>query len=149
MASSASLGVLLGRRNQKKFLRARSPFEYPHGPRYPGRPKAANLGHPELVSFIVLLDRPMNRFTTKIGISNSRSGPLVVVVEPWASYYTLLPGEELLILAFGNAAAPWFNIVEWDDTTQVFCEDTADFKVMQVGKELECGHKQQDGKVMY
>lgn len=85
----------------------------------------------------------MNRFTTKIGIANSRSGPQIVAVEPWANDYTLFPGEELVILAFGNAAAPWFNIVEWDDTTQVYCEDTADFKVMQGDKELECGHQRQ------
>jgi hypothetical protein len=85
----------------------------------------------------------MNRFTTKIGIANSRSGPQVIAVEPWANDYTLFPGEELVILAFGNADAPWFNIVEWDGTTQVYCEDTVDFKVMQGDKELECGHQRQ------
>ncbi len=85
----------------------------------------------------------MPGFTAKIGIANSRNGPHVVAVEPWANDYTLLPGEELVIIAFGNTAAPWFNVVEWDDTTQVYCEGTNDFKVLQGDTELECGHQRQ------
>jgi hypothetical protein len=33
-------------------------------------------------------------------------------VEPWANDYTLLPEEELEIVAFGDDAVPWFNVVE-------------------------------------
>jgi hypothetical protein len=82
-------------------------------------------------------------FTTKLGVSNSRRKPQVVAVEPWANDYTLLPGEELEIVAFGDTALPWFHVVEWDGTSQVYCEDTADFKVVQKGVELECGHNRQ------
>jgi hypothetical protein len=54
-----------------------------------------------------------------------------------------MPNEELVIIAFGEITLPWFNVVEWDGTTQVYCEDTIDFKVMQGDRELECGHQRQ------
>lgn len=85
----------------------------------------------------------MYPFTTKLEVSNRRSKPQVVAVEPWANDYTLLPGEELQIVAFGDTALPWFHVREWDGTSQVYCEGTADFKVMQKGVELECGHQRQ------
>jgi hypothetical protein len=80
---------------------------------------------------------------SRLGVSNSRSMPHVVAVEPWAFDYTLLPGEELVIVAFGDNELPWFNVVESDGATQVYCENTADFKVMQKNRELECGHNRQ------
>ena len=85
----------------------------------------------------------MGPFTTKIGVSNSRSKPQVVAVEPWANDYTLLPGEELEIIAFGDTELPWFHVVEWDGTSQVYIQVTGDFKVMQNGVELQCGHNRQ------
>jgi hypothetical protein len=85
----------------------------------------------------------MYQFSTKIGIWNERKGPQVVAVEPWANDYTLLPKEKLEIVAFGDKAVPWFVVAEWDGTTQVYCEDTADFKVMQGERELPCGHQRQ------
>ena len=87
--------------------------------------------------------RRMYRFSSKLGVWNSRKAPQVVAVEPWANDYTLLPDEKLEIVAFGEAAVPWFNVVEWDGTTQVYCEDTVDFKVLQGDRELECGHQRQ------
>ena len=85
----------------------------------------------------------MYAFSNKLGISNSRTVPRIVAVEPWADDYTLLPGEELVVIAYGKNTVPWFYIVEWDDTTQVYCQETADFKVMQGERELECGHNRQ------
>lgn len=82
-------------------------------------------------------------FRAKLGVWNSRKAPQIVAVEPWASDYTLLPDEKLEIMAFGEKAVPWFNVVEWDGTTQVYCEDTDDFKVMQGERQLECGHQRQ------
>jgi hypothetical protein len=35
--------------------------------------------------------------------------------------------------------------VEWDEITQVYCEDTVNFKVVQGGRTLECGHQRQVG----
>ena len=80
---------------------------------------------------------------SKIGFSNERKSPQVIAVEPWANDYTLLPGEQLEIIAFGRTAIPWFNVVEWDGTSQVYCEETVDFRVLQKGIELECGHNRQ------
>jgi hypothetical protein len=80
---------------------------------------------------------------SKLGVHNKRGEPQVVVVEPWANDYTLLPGEQLVVVAFGDSDVPWFNVVEWDGTTQVYCENTASFKVLQGDCELECGHNRQ------
>ncbi len=82
-------------------------------------------------------------FVSTLGVCNSRKSPQIVAVEPWADDYTLMPGEELEIVAFGRTVAPWFNVVNWDGTTPVYCEETDDFKVMQEDHELECGHQRQ------
>ena len=81
------------------------------------------------------------QFSAKLGVWNARKAPQVVAVEPWANDYTLLPDEKLEIIAFGDTTVPWFNVVEWDGTTQVYCENTVDFKVVQGDRELECGHQ--------
>ncbi|MEO7887382.1 MAG: hypothetical protein ABI893_00985 [Polaromonas sp.] len=81
--------------------------------------------------------------TSKIGVQNHRGVCHVVAVEPWGEDFTLLPGEALEIIAVGDAATPWFNLVEWDGSSQVYCEDTAIFKVMQGTLELKCGHNRQ------
>jgi hypothetical protein len=85
----------------------------------------------------------MYPFTSRLEVSNSRDKPRVVAVEPWANDYTLLPGEELVVVAFGYTAVPWFHVVEWDDTSQVYCNETDDFRVLQKGVELQCGHNRQ------
>lgn len=85
----------------------------------------------------------MYPYSSKLGVLNARKSPQVVAVEPWANDYTLLHDEELEVIAFGDAAVPWFNVVEWDGTTQVYCEDTVDFKVVQGDRELACGHQRQ------
>lgn len=85
----------------------------------------------------------MDSPAAKIGVINSRdcSQSRVVYVEPWGEDYTLLPGEELEIVATGPNSPPWFNVVEWDQATSVYIEgDCADFAVYQAGQRLECGH---------
>ncbi len=85
----------------------------------------------------------MYPFTVKLGVMNSGRKPRVVAVEPWANDYTLLPGEELEIIAFGESKLPSFYLVEWDESSQVYCNETSDFKVVQNGIELHCGHNRQ------
>ena len=85
----------------------------------------------------------MYPYRSKLGVRNSRKSPQVVAVEPWANDYTLLPDEELEVIAFGENALPWFYVVEWDGATQVYCENAVDFKVVQGDRELECGHQRQ------
>jgi hypothetical protein len=82
-------------------------------------------------------------YSAKLGVWNSRKAPQIVAVEPWGSDFTLMPNEKLEIVALGNTAIPWFNVVEWDATTQVYCEQTDDFKVVQGDTQLECGHQRQ------
>jgi hypothetical protein len=80
---------------------------------------------------------------SKLGIWNSRRVPQIVAVEPWANDYTLMSGEQLEIIAFGEKSPPWFIVVEWDGTSQVYCNDTIGFRVMQGDRELPCGHQRQ------
>ena len=81
--------------------------------------------------------------TSKIALANNRGEPHVISVEPWGEDYTLLPGEGLEIIAFGDTTSPWFHVVEWGDSSQVYCEEASIFKVLQDGIELECGHNRQ------
>lgn len=48
--------------------------------------------------------RRMAKSFTRIGISNGRDEqrPRVIYVEPWGRDYTLLPGEDLEIVAYGD-----------------------------------------------
>lgn len=85
----------------------------------------------------------MTSSCAKLFISNKRDIPHVVAVEPWGEDFTLLPGETLEVVAFGVEATPWFHLVEWDGESQVYCEETLDFKVLQCGVQLECGHNRQ------
>jgi hypothetical protein len=80
---------------------------------------------------------------SKLSVSNHRAVPHVVAVEPWGEDFTLLSGEELEIIAFGDSNVPYFNLVEWDGSTQVYREETVNFKVLQAGVQLECGHNRQ------
>src|SRR5205814_470584 len=84
---------------------------------------AGQLPADRMVRVVLLLadeeDREWNALTaagyrlrTKLGFENSTSKPHTIYVEPWTPDYTLLPGEELQICAFANAAMPWFNIVK-------------------------------------
>jgi hypothetical protein len=76
-------------------------------------------------------------------VSNDRLVPHVVAVEPWGEDFTLLPGEALEIHAVGKDLEPRFELVEWGEATQVYCENTDDFKVMQGDSQLACGHQRQ------
>jgi hypothetical protein len=68
------------------------------------------------------------RHSAKIGVMNSRKTLHTVYVEPWGDEYSLLPDAEMEIVAYSDEATPWFNIVESEDATQVYCESTADFQ---------------------
>jgi hypothetical protein len=85
----------------------------------------------------------LSAHVSKFGFKNRRGTPHVVAVEPWGNDYTLLANEELEIVAFGDKAVPWFNVVEWEGTSQVYCEETNYFEVRQGGVQLECGHNRQ------
>jgi hypothetical protein len=81
--------------------------------------------------------------SAKIGVTNSTARPRIVWVEPWAEDYTLMPGEELVITAQDNADQPWFHVVEWPESTQIYIEAGGAFEVLQGGRRLECGHNRQ------
>ena len=71
---------------------------------------------------------------------DSHGGPRIVWVEPWAEDFTLLPGEEVEIIARNDSEQPWFFLIEWPESTQIYLEASSDFEVLQNGNRLECGH---------
>ena len=83
----------------------------------------------------------MGNLSARIRVQNSTEKPRIVWVEPWAEDFTLLAGEELEIVAHGTTEQPWFHIVEWPDSTQVYLEGVSeDYEVLQGRIHLECGH---------
>jgi hypothetical protein len=62
-------------------------------------------------------------FSAKFSVCNQRKDPHEVHVEPWANDYTLMPGEELEIIAFGANTTPWFQAIEWEGASQIYCEE--------------------------
>src|SRR5438445_5795193 len=57
-----------------------------------------------------------------------------IYVEPWGDDYTLPPGEQLEIVAFGRKERPTFSIQEHDTSTSIWLEgDAYDFAVKMLG----------------
>lgn len=82
-------------------------------------------------------------FTSQLKFRNSHPIPHVVYVEPWAEDFTLFPGEALEVHAYSLGTTPHFYIVASAGITQVYCESSDTFKVIQDGAELACGHRRQ------
>jgi hypothetical protein len=91
-------------------------------------------------------------YSAKLTIRNEGDRPRVIWVEPIPCDYTLLPGEELTIIARDPQQVPGFYIVEDDgptkSATQVCLDQSAngtydDFDVMQDGVKIESGHNRQ------
>lgn len=85
----------------------------------------------------------MTLHSLKFFVNNRRAAAHIVTVEPWGEDFTLLTGEEIEINAFSEDAASWFQLVEWEGASQVYCENAVTFKVMQGGVQLKCGHNRQ------
>ena len=81
-------------------------------------------------------------YSTAIVFANDpvRISPSVIHVEPWGEEYTLLPGEECELVAYGNTELPSFYVVALDHGMQVYCNHTSDFEVLQAGQIIYHGH---------
>ena len=85
----------------------------------------------------------MNEQTTKLGVTNDNSEPLVVYVEPCGADYTLLPGEslEIIVIGVGLLPLPWFSVIDSPGALSAYIEGSCgDFAVFQGGHRIECGH---------
>ena len=82
----------------------------------------------------------MGNMSARIQVQNSTEKPRIVWVEPWAEDFTLLAGEQLEIIARSTTEQPWFSVVEWPESTQIYLEGVSTFEVLQNGIHLECGH---------
>jgi hypothetical protein len=58
--------------------------------------------------------RKRSSYSAKLTIRNESDRPRVIWVEPIPCDYTLLPGEELTIVARGTQQVPGFNLLEYD-----------------------------------
>jgi hypothetical protein len=87
----------------------------------------------------------MHLLTSKIGVTNNEATPYSVYVEPWGADFTLLPGQSLEIIAYGEHTLPWFELVQSEGTMQIHCEGSCTFEATQAGKTLECGHNRPAG----
>jgi hypothetical protein len=90
-----------------------------------------------------------SEYCAQLTIRNEGDRPRVIWVEPIPCDYTLLPGEELTIIARDPQQIPGFSIVEDDgpskSATQVHIRKSPnapydDFDVIQNGVNLESGH---------
>jgi hypothetical protein len=79
---------------------------------------------------------------SKMVVENESQRPWIIWVEPWAEDFTLLPGERLEIISQGDSAQPWFQVVEQEQSTQVYVMG-GDYDVLQNGTRLQGGHNRQ------
>jgi len=72
-----------------------------------------------------------------LGLSNERDQSRSVQIEPWGVEYILPTKGELILVAVDRERTPHFHINEWEDTTQIYCEEAEDYYVIQNGRRLE------------
>ena len=73
----------------------------------------------------------------RMEFKNVRKVPHDICVEPWGPAYTLLPEEELEVVAFGRDASPRFaQVTENEGSTQIWIEGADDFAVNKDGKQI-------------
>lgn len=89
----------------------------------------------------------MKKFVARCGFRNETSCARIVWVEPWAADFTLIPDEEIELVACDPVELPWFSLVEHVDSTQAYVQTPdpmrTEFKVLQAGKQLAAGHNRQ------
>jgi hypothetical protein len=84
----------------------------------------------------------------KIEICNKVNHPIVIIIEPWANDYCILPGETFEITALSDKMDinSYFHVVYSENQIDVYPEGQCDdFSVMLNGQELECGHNRPEG----
>jgi hypothetical protein len=81
------------------------------------------------------------KYRTSASFFNAGPKTHTVCVEPWGEDYTLATGEHLEVVAFDNETEPWFETTsDYENSTQVWCNDAITFEVLQGARVLKCGH---------
>ena len=84
--------------------------------------------------------------TTRFGYTNERAAPAVVLIEPWAADYTVVPGARLELRVRSAVPGVWFNVVQGEGgAAQVYVEGPApgarvEWDVYVDGAEVRPGH---------
>lgn len=84
--------------------------------------------------------------TPLLGVDNSSTQPQTIWVEPLAEDFTILPGEQLLLVGRGcdNGVRPSCNVVLWDrQQVQVYLESHGDFRVTVNGVTVHGGYQRE------
>lgn len=80
--------------------------------------------------------------TLHVHWSHEASKPRPIYIEPWGEDYWLFPGDQFEVIAFSQKTVPHFEIVESDESTQVYFEpDCHKFVIKQAEHHLKCGHQ--------
>jgi hypothetical protein len=78
---------------------------------------------------------------TPFTYQNDTAHPVVVYVEPWGADYTVLPGQQLRVLAEGRSQErPHFQLHHGAEGLQLWCESTCAHEVFVDGMAVDCGH---------
>ncbi len=86
----------------------------------------------------------MGDYSATLGVSSSlnSSRPRPIYVEPWGEDYWLFPGDSFEIVALSHETLPSFNMVETDESTQIYLEGGChDFAVKLHGLHIEGGYQ--------
>jgi len=90
----------------------------------------------------------MGHELAKLKIENKVNHPIVIIIEPWANDYCILPEETFEITALSDKMDVdfYFHVVYSEKQIDVWAEGHCDdFSVMLNGQELECGHNRPEG----
>jgi hypothetical protein len=89
------------------------------------------------------------RLVSQVALTNVTDSLQVIWLEPWGEDYTLYPGESIELIAEAFPDPPAFEFHECPNGLQVFVEGLIggdyDFRVLQNGVTLQCGHQRQIG----
>jgi hypothetical protein len=71
-----------------------------------------------------------DRGVQRIGVENSTENTVTLVLEPWATEYTIQPGEKRIIEADGPVAYGGFHVVYGADVITVWAWDGSDARIL-------------------
>lgn len=81
---------------------------------------------------------------SRLRITNDKTTPLTIWVEPWGRDYTLLPAESCDLTPVDTDGESYLHALWGEGDAIVYAEgDWGEVLVQQDGVELQCGHNRQ------
>ncbi len=80
-------------------------------------------------------------YKSRVSLFNCSATPHAIYVEPWGADYTLAAKERFELVVYSSQTEPSFELTDdYEDSTQVWCNEAETYEVLQEGKVLECGY---------